>query len=146
MRSSRFLPTVFVTLALGTCNWPSFAAAQAGSAALALPTVPTTRVLAIGSIPADPAAGTTAANLLPREVRDTVRLYLAGKIDQWYVRKDTRGVVFIMNATTVDEAHQILEKLPMGVAGVMKFELIPMGPLSPLNNLLGSPEPAAPKP
>lgn len=141
MRSNRVLSAAFATLSL--LSFLPGAVAQAGSAALALPTVPTTKVLAIGTIPAEPTAGTTAANLLPREVRDTVRLYLAGKIDQWYVRKDVRGVVFVMNATTVEEAHQILEKLPMGVAGVMKFELIPIGPLSPLSNLLAEP---APKP
>ena len=82
---------------------------------------------------------------MPREVSDTVRLYLAGKIDQWYVRKDTRGVVFLMNVSSVEEAHVLLEKLPLGVAGVMKFELIPVGPLSPLNYLLG-PTPSASKP
>ena len=101
----------------------------------ALPPVPTTKVLAIGSVPNPPTGGT--ANIMPREVDATVRLYLAGKIDQWYVRRDTRGVVFLMNVSTVEEAHALLEKLPLGVAGIMKFELIPVGPLSPLNYLLG---------
>ena len=97
--------------------------------------VPTTKILAIGSLtgkgtPAD------ATAIMPQEVPATVRLYLAGKIDSWYVRKDTRGVVFLMNVSTVDEAHELLEKLPLGVAGLMKFDLIPIGPLSPLNYLL----------
>lgn len=118
------------------------ASAQAGAAAPALPAVPTTKVLAIGSVAAAPAAVATTAGIMPEEVRATVRLYLAGKIDAWYVRKDTRGVVFLMNVTTVEEAHALLEKLPLGVAGVMKFELIPIGPLSPLNYLMG----AAPTP
>jgi hypothetical protein len=73
---------------------------------------------------------------MPQEVSDTVRLYLGGKIDQWYVRKDKPGVVFLMNVTTPEEAHALLEKLPLGVAGMMTFELIPVGPLSPLNYLL----------
>ena len=144
MLSKRVLSATFTVL--GFAASLPIAAAQAGSAALALPPVPTIKVIAIGTIPAEPAAGATAAQLLPREVRDTVRLYLAGKIDQWYVRKDVRGVVFVMNATTVEEAHHILEQLPMGVAGVMKFELIPVGPLSPLSNLLAPPIPAAPRP
>jgi hypothetical protein len=47
--------------------------------------VPTTKLLAIGSFTAK---GTPDQwkPLLPSEVRDTVRLYLAGKIDQWYLK------------------------------------------------------------
>ena len=111
----------------------------------AMPTVPTTKVIAIGSVAGNMAPGSATANIMPQEVSDTVRLYLAGKIDQWYSRKDTRGVVFLMNVSSVEEAHALLEKLPLGVAGIMKFELIPVGPLSPLNYLL-APAPAAPKP
>lgn len=114
------------------------AIAPAQTAATALPPVPTTKVLAIGSVSGIPTSGTAATSIMPREVDATVRLYLTGKIDQWYVRKDTRGVVFLMNVATVEEAHALLEKLPLGVAGIMKFELIPIGPLSPLNYLLPS--------
>jgi hypothetical protein len=100
-----------------------------------VPAVPTTKVIAIGSVTT---AGDSVnrANIMPQEVSETVKLYLAGKIDQWYVRKDQRGVVFLMNVTSTDEAHSLLEKLPLGVAGMMKFDLIPVGPLSPLNYLL----------
>jgi hypothetical protein len=109
--------------------------AQAATSLPGMSAVPTTKVLAIGSLtgkgtPAD------AIALMSQEVPATVRLYLAGKIDSWYVRKDTRGVVFLMNVSTVEEAHELLEKLPLGVAGLMKFDLIPIGPLSPLNYLL----------
>jgi hypothetical protein len=110
-----------------------------------MPAVPTTKVIAIGSVSSTIAPGTSAANIMPQEVGDTVRLYLGGKIDQWYSRKDVRGVVFLMNVSSVEEAHAMLEKLPLGVAGIMKFELIPVGPLSPLNYLL-APTPAASKP
>lgn len=114
---------------------PTLAAAQAPTTLPGMPDVPTTKVLAIGSLtgkgtPAD------ATKVLSREVPATVRLYLAGKIDSWYVRKDTRGVVFLMNVSTVEEAHALLEVLPLGAAGLMKFDLIPIGPLSPLNYLL----------
>ena len=125
---------------------PEAAHTQSGPAPLVMPSVPTVKVLAIGSVGSAPAGGTGVANIMPREVSDTVRLYLAGKIDQWYVRKDTRGVVFLMNVTSVEEAHTLLEKLPLGVAGVMQFELIPLGPLSPLSYLLGAASPALPKP
>jgi hypothetical protein len=112
-----------------------FAGAQTPSS---LPTVPTTRILAIGHLTAA-ATPESRAGIMPTEVRDTVRLYLAGKIDQWYVRQDTPGVVFLMNVTTTAEAHDLLEKLPLGKAHLMEFELIPLGPLSPLNILLKTP-------
>jgi hypothetical protein len=37
-----------------------------------------------------------------------------------------------MNASNRAEAHKILEKLPLGVAGMMEFELIALGPLAML--------------
>jgi muconolactone delta-isomerase len=103
-----------------------------------MPTVPTTRVLAIGRL----SNGTTRDQVMPvmqREVRATVKLYLDGKLDQWFVRHDQNGVVFLLNVSSVEEAHALLEKLPLGVAKLMDFELIPLGPLSPLGLLLGEP-------
>jgi hypothetical protein len=101
--------------------------------------VPTTKILAIGHIIGG-SEGPNRQQIMPNEVRETVKLYLAGKIDSWYVRKDTAGVVFLMNVTTVAEAHQLLESLPLGKAKMMEFELIPIGPLSPLQYLLAEPQ------
>ncbi len=120
-------------LFLGFACAPLFACAQNAPAP---PPVPTTKILAIGHIVP------TSANrqaIMPSEVRETVKLYLAGKIDSWYVRKDQPGVVFLMNVSTVKEAHDLLEALPLGKAGIMEFELIPIGPLSPLQYLLAEP-------
>ena len=104
-----------------------------------LPTVPTTRILAIGHL----TPGTTREKVMPilkqQEVPDTLRLYLDGKLDQMFSRKDQNGVVFLLNVTTVEEAHAILEKLPLGQAKLMEFDLIPLGPLSPLGLLLQAP-------
>ena len=69
---------------------------------------------------------------MPYEVHDTVNAYLAGKIDQWYFRTDGKGVVFVVNVSTPEEAKTILEKFPLGQAGLMAFDYIPLGPLSPL--------------
>jgi len=96
---------------------------------------PTTRVLAIGRI----TSGSTREKIMsvmPQEVRDTVRLYLAGKLDQWFVRRDQNGVVFLLNVSSVDEARALLEKLPLGQEKLMEFDLIPLGPLTPLGLLL----------
>jgi len=70
----------------------------------------------------------------------TVRIYLTGKIEQWYVKPDISGVVFIMNVTSPDEANHLLETLPLGQAGMMKFEFIPLGPITPLRFLLNEPD------
>jgi hypothetical protein len=101
--------------------------------------VPTTKILAIGHIVSG-SEGPNRQAIMPNEVRETVKLYLAGKIDSWYVRKDTAGVVFLMNVTTVAEAHALLEALPLGKAKMMEFDLIPIGPLSPLQYLLAEPQ------
>ena len=73
---------------------------------------------------------------MPYEVPATVRLYLHGKIDQWFSRKDGAGVVFIVNASSVEEAREVLSALPLAQASLMSFELIPVGPLFPLGILL----------
>ena len=99
------------------------------------PNVPTTRILAIGSV-TSPITPEDRKTIMPREVKATVELYLQGKIDQWWFRGDGKGVVFLMNVTTVEEAHALLEALPLGVAKRMTFELMPLGPLFPLRALL----------
>jgi hypothetical protein len=66
------------------------------------------------------------------------------KIEQWFCQTDGYGVVFIMNAPNRPEAREILEKLPLSVAGMMGFELIALGPHAPLAMLiLASPRDAA---
>lgn len=101
----------------------------------AAPPVPTTKVLAIGTV-VSPLTAEQRKTILSREVPETVRLYLKGKIDQWYVRKDNKGVVFLMNVSSAEEAQELLEKLPLGQAKLMKFELVELGPLNPLRLLL----------
>lgn len=115
-------------------GWIDAGAALAQSAN---PPTPTTRVLAIGTL--NPGVDPTAARaILPTEVRETAKLYLDGRIDQWYSLQDRRGVAFILNVTDVAAAHEMLEKLPLGQAHLMTFELIPLGPLNPLRQLLGT--------
>ena len=114
-----------------------FAGAQmhAQSPDAVLLSVPTTKVLAIGTLNS-PLTEDQRKGIMSHEVPDTVKLYLAGKIDQWYVRKDGKGVVFLLNVGSTDEAKTLLQQLPLGQAKMMSFELIPLGPLSPLRLLL----------
>jgi hypothetical protein len=100
------------------------------------PKTPTTRILAIGTVNAGVDLASVRA-ILPTEVRETVRLYLDGKIDQWFSLNDRNGVVFILNVTDPVAASAMLEQLPLGRAHLMHFELIPLGPLNPLRQLPG---------
>jgi hypothetical protein len=77
--------------------------------------------------------------VMPFEARDTLRLMLAGKIDEWFAKSDGSGAVFLMNVTDPAEAHKLLEALPLGQADIMTFELIPVGPLWPLGLMLAEP-------
>ncbi|XUJ32663.1 hypothetical protein ACQ5SK_30295 [Bradyrhizobium japonicum] len=84
-----------------------------GRAQSPTPPTPTTRILAIGTV--NPGADVAAARaVLPMEVRETVKLYLDGKIDQWYSLQNRAGVAFILNVTDIAAAHDVLEKLPLG--------------------------------
>lgn len=107
-------------------------------AAKELPKVPTTKIIAIGSLTSTATPEAVSA-VLPEEVRETVKLSLAGKIEQWNVRTDRNGVVFVLNVTDVAEAEAMFAKMPLDKAGLMTFEFIPVGPLSPLALLLDKP-------
>jgi hypothetical protein len=79
------------------------------------------------------------AKIFPAEVRATVRLYLDGKLRQWFQRSDGAGVVFILPATTVADAQAIMESLPLAQAHLVDHEYVPLSPLGPLAALLGPP-------
>jgi hypothetical protein len=83
--------------------------------------------------------GQSLPELLPQEVRDTVTLYLDGKIEQWWIQQDGGGPVFLMSARTVDEARALTAQLPLVKAKILEFDFIAVGPLSPLRVLLQAP-------
>jgi hypothetical protein len=99
------------------------------------PVVPTTRILAIGQFAKAPTPE-QIKELFPKEVPATLRLYLAGKIDQWWIRQTQTGPVFLLNVTSLEEARALMENLPLGQAGLMRHEFIELGPLTPLHLLL----------
>jgi hypothetical protein len=76
-------------------------------------------------------------NIMPAEIRATVKLYLDGKIRQWYSRGDGKGVVLFIDAKTVDEAHALIEGMPLSKENLMDHEYVPVGPLMPLTALMG---------
>ena len=76
-------------------------------------------------------------NIMPAEIRATVKLYLEGKIRQWYSKADGKGVVFFIEAKTVDEAHAVIENMPLSKQNLVEHQYIPVGPLVPLTALIG---------
>jgi hypothetical protein len=117
----------------------AFVAQSQSAATPDLPSVAipkTTGVLVIQT----PKPGVTFAQVMaviPAEIRATVQLYLDGKIREWYSRGDGKGVIFLVDAKTEDEARAIMETLPLAKEQLMDDQYIPVGPLMPLRALMG---------
>ena len=116
----------------------SFAQSQsgAGSGVPSVAVPKTTAVLVIET----PKKGVTPDEIMaviPAEIRATVRLYLDGKIREWYSRGDGKGVIFVVEAKTEDEARALVETLPLAKEQLMDHQYIPVGPLMPLRALVG---------
>jgi hypothetical protein len=110
---------------------PSGAASGLPSAAIPK----TTAVLVLET----PKKGVTVGQIMdvmPTEIRATVKLYFEGKIREWYSRGDGKGVVFLVNASSEDEARAIMETLPLAQQNLMDHEYIPVGPLMALKVLM----------
>jgi hypothetical protein len=105
---------------------------QSGVPSIAIPKI--TAVLVIET----PKQGVTPQQVMaviPDEIQATVKLYLNGKIREWYSRGDGKGVIVLLDVKTVDEARDIVETLPLAKAQLMDHQLIPVGPLMPLRAL-----------
>src|SRR4029077_2090168 len=68
------------------------------------PVVPTKKILAIGQF-TKPPTPEQIKEIFRKEVPATLRLYLAGKIDQWWIRQTQTGPVFLLNVTSLEEAY-----------------------------------------
>ena len=75
--------------------------------------------------------------IMPAEIRATLKLYLDGTIRQWYSRGDGRGVIFLIDAETVDDARAVVDTMPLSNENLMDHEYIPVGPLMQLTALIG---------
>jgi peptidyl-tRNA hydrolase len=129
----RLLPLLFSALPLVSAA-QSESPTGSGLPSVAIPK--TTEVLVIET----PKEGVTFPQVfavMPREARATVKLYLDGKIREWYSRGDGKGVVFLVDAKSVDEAREIIESLPLTKEQLVDSQYIPVGPLVPLRVLVG---------
>jgi hypothetical protein len=93
------------------------------------------RVFAVGTF-AKPITDEEKQQIMPKEVPDTLKLYLEGKIEQFWFREDKPGVIFLMNTESVDEAKVAVHALPLAANGFLGFEFIQVGPLKPLGLLI----------
>jgi hypothetical protein len=125
------LALTLVLIGAASMAHPSLAQAQATSPAI-------TGVMVILTVK----AGVTreqVMTVMPAELRQTVQLYLNGKIREWYSRGDGRGVVLLLDTRDVAEAQTIMEGLPLAKQDLMDHEYIAVGPLLPLRLLMANP-------
>ena len=109
---------------------------SANAQGAAMKTTPTTKILAIGTINPGFEQSQVFA-VLPEEIRETVDLYLDGKIEQWYSLQGKPGVAFIINITDPAVAHKMLEKLPLGQAHNDELRTDPHWPAQPASLFTG---------
>src|SRR5207245_10588668 len=83
------------------------------------PVVPTTKILAIGQF-TKPPTPKQIKEIFPKEVPATLRLYLAGNIDQWWIRQTQTGAVFMLNVTPLEAARALMEKSQLAQGGTMQ--------------------------
>jgi hypothetical protein len=112
---------------------PAVAAAQQPSSQQ--PASPVTAIMATLTVRPD-VERAQINKVLPDEVAATVRLYLDGKIQQWWARADGRGVVFIMNCSSTAEAKALTDQLPLVKGNLASFDFAGLMPLTPLRVLL----------
>ena len=134
MRPMKAIRNVAVALTLTLTG-----ASMSNSSAAQTVTPTTTGVIVILTVKAGVAREQVMA-VMPAEIRQTVQLYLSGKIREWFSRADGRGAVFLLDTKDVPEAHAIMEDLPLAKQNLMDHEYIAIGPLVPLRLLMANPE------
>jgi hypothetical protein len=92
------------------------------------------KVLAIGTLKS--LTEEQSGRIFPHEVPATLKLYLDGKIEQFWLRDEMKGAVFLMNVDSVAEAKTLLGALPFTKENLHTFDLLPVGPLLPLGFLI----------
>ena len=114
----------------------SVAQAQSGTASgLPSAAIPKTTAVLVIQTPRQGVTFQQIRNVIPDEIQATVKLYLEGKIREWYSRGNGKGVIFLLEVKTEDEARALIETLPLAKAQLMDSEYIPVGPLIPLKAL-----------
>jgi hypothetical protein len=93
------------------------------------------KVLAVATIN-KPLSPEQRQQIMPSEVPATLKLYLDGKIEQFWFRQDKPGVIFLMNVDSIEQAKAAVDALPLTSGGFANYELMQIGPLAPLGLLI----------
>src|SRR3954447_17246944 len=108
---------------LGAMSTAPLAFSQsAAPAALPSIAVPKTTAVLVIETPKQGVTFEQVMAVIPLEVRETVKLYLDGKIREWYSRGDGKGVIFLVDAKSEEEARAIMETLPFAKEQLMDAE------------------------
>lgn len=80
-----------------------------------------------------PQPGATMEKYMPHmlsEARHAWQLYKGGLVRDMYFRQDRPGVAVIAEADSVEEAKKALAEFPLAKAGLIDWEVIPLGPFT----------------
>ena len=135
-RPTRAIRNAVVALTLALASLAAIAHPPVAHAQATSPTV--TGVMVILGVKAGVTRERVMA-VMPAEIRQTVQLYLDGKIREWYSRADGRGVILLLDTKDLAEARAIMESLPLARQNLVDDQYIAVGPLQPLRFLMANP-------
>ncbi|CAM3283809.1 superoxide dismutase [Pseudomonas floridensis] len=78
-----------------------------------------------------PQPGATFEHYQPymlEEARHAWQLYKNGIVRDFYFRQDRPGVALIAECESIEAARQALREFPLAQAGLIDWEIIPLGP------------------
>jgi len=83
-------------------------------------------------------SGVTPERFGPHLKAEAVRaweLYQAGELRELYFRQDRHDAILVLECANVEEAHQVLDTLPLVQEGLITFDVIPLIPYSGFSRL-----------
>lgn len=84
--------------------------------------------------------GVTEEKFKPHLKAEAVKaweLYQTGVFRELYFRRDRSSAVLVLECTDVEEAHDILNVLPLVKEGLITFDIIPLKPYPGFSRLFG---------
>ncbi|MDT7726115.1 MAG: hypothetical protein QOI21_2691 [Actinomycetota bacterium] len=68
------------------------------------------------------------AAVLPQETTHVRELYAAGTLRQIWLREDTRGACFLLEAESLNDAEEVVAAFPLAQKEMSEFRIIPLRP------------------
>jgi hypothetical protein len=75
---------------------------------------------------------------MQEEARHAWHLYKGGIVREIYFRQDRPGVAIIVECESVDDARTALREFPLAKAGLIDWDVIPLGPFLNWESLFAS--------